>query len=377
MMPTESEANLSQPHTKQPWDISRPVPEKVSVFDYGYVVNGFTIGCTKEELIKEVAARGPALDFVWTPEFPQPVFPERLQFLTTSFKKRAVKDARQAITWGGALVAFGLTLAVIFNDWHLYRNFLAVIGVVVMIEGGWALYRTRNFTIEDAASEASAARFDRWSENKSISGYTFGLCAALVVVGIVQVFYGLDESFEQAGLVKSAVWQGQVWRLATATLMHASFEHFWMNFLGLLALARIIEQTIHRAFVPVIFYLSAICGSLFSLVLYPHATSVGASGGVMGLIGFLTVAALINREKYPQKYLRRLIEGIIFVGVLGIVGFAMIDNGAHLGGLLCGVGLGWLFLKWRGVETRESGLAILSLLLLGVTASMAIWRIVG
>src|SRR5688572_10748255 len=110
-MSNESPATVSQPDTEQPWEARCEVPEKLTVFDYGYVVKGFTIGCTKEELIKEVAARGPELQFVWTPEFPQPVFPERIVFLTTAFRKRAVKEWRTSIAWGGALFVFGIVLA--------------------------------------------------------------------------------------------------------------------------------------------------------------------------------------------------------------------------------------------------------------------------
>ena len=59
-----------------------------------------------------------------------------------------------------------------------------------------------------------------------------------------------------------------------------------------------------------------------SLVLYPNTTSAGASGGLMGLLGFITVAAYVDREKYPPKYLKHLIEGICFVALPGVAGFA-------------------------------------------------------
>ena len=378
-IPSDTSPTPSQAQSEHPWEITVRVPEKPTVCDYGYVTAGQSVGCTKEQLIKEVTSRAPELKFVWTPEFPQPVFPETVAFLTPIFKKRAANEALKTLAWGAAFVAFGIVHALVEDDWrYLYRNFLAVIGAVILVEGAWAHYRTRSFTTEDVATEASTVRFDAWIKQKSISGYTFGVATFLVVVGVGQLLGGTNESIEAAGLVKPAVWQGQSWRLATATLMHVNFLHFWMNFLGLLALARIIEQTIHRALVPVVFFASATCGSIFSLLLYPQTTSVGASGGLMGLVGFLAVAAMVNREKYPPKYLRRLLQAIVFVGVFGAIGFAMIDNGAHLGGLLGGAALGWLFLARQRFEKLKSALArlgVLSLVMIGLTAAIGIWQI--
>jgi len=216
-MPTDTSANVSQPQPEHDWEMTEAVPE-TTPWDYGYVINGFSIGCTKEELIKAVIKRGSELKFVWTPEAPEPVRPERIVFLTAAFKKRASNGALQSIALGAALVAFGIVLAFAFNDWnYLYRNFLVVIGAAVLVEGTWRLYRTRTFALEDALSEASGARFDNWSEAKSIGGYTFGLGACLVVVGVAQMLAGIEESIAAAGLVKPSVWQGQVWRLATAS----------------------------------------------------------------------------------------------------------------------------------------------------------------
>lgn len=192
-------------------------------------------------------------------------------------------------------------------------------------------------------SEISAARFSEWLKKKSLSGYTLTLAACLVIVAVSQALSNF--SVEAAGLVKPAVWQGEGWRVFTATLMHAGAGHFLLNFLALVQLAKIIEHTVHRAFVPWVFLFSGAVGSVFSVVLYPNSTSVGASGGLMGLLGFITMAAYFDRTRYPPRYFRLMIEAIVSIGVLGLFGFAFIDNGAHLGGLVCGLWLGWLCFK--------------------------------
>ena len=98
----------------------------------------------------------------------------------------------------------------------------------------------------------------------------------------------------------------------------------------------------------------------------------------MGLLGFMTVAAFVAREKYPPKYLRRLIESICFIALFGVVGFAFIDNAAHLGGLCGGVVTGWIFLRGgqagagRISDARVPLLGIISLILTGLIALTAI-----
>ena len=362
------------------WELPGWIPDKPEGCDYGYVSNGHAIGCTREELISNVSKRGLSdIKFVWTPETPQPVFPEKVPLLLTAFKKRAAKEARSEIYWGAGFIIFGLVLALGFSDWQLlYRNFFSVLGAVALVGGLWELYRIREYTQADAESVASSARFADWIGTKSISGYTVAISACIIVVGVAQAVTGNKESIQAAGLVKPEVWRGEWWRLFTCTLMHVSFMHFWMNFLALLQFARLIEQTIHRAYMPLVFLPSALCGSVFSLLLYPHSTSVGASGGLMGLFGFMTVAVLFEQHKYPPKYLRRLIEGIIFVGLLGIIGFAFIDNAAHLGGLVGGSALGWIFLRPKSKAGALGKalplLSVASLFLIGLIALAAILR---
>jgi len=264
------------------------------------------------------------------------------------------------------------------HKWSLvYRNLFFVFGAVVLTEGIWQYSRLRRYTPEEAASDASTARFTGWIEKKSVSGYTSTLAGCIVVVAIAQAFSNF--SVEAAGLVKPAVKNGQIWRLFTAMLMHGSFLHFWMNFFALLTLAKIVERTVERACVPLVFILTGALGNVFSVFLYPNSTSVGASGGLMGLLGFITVAAYFDKTRYPPRYFRLMIQAIISVGLLGLFGFAFIDNAGHLGGLVGGLLLGWLGFRRneRWITENErlvkfGGAAALGALML--TAAFAVYR---
>ena len=364
------------------WDYRGAIPAKPEGWDYGYVLNDSLFGTTRERLSKFLEDGG-MVSLVWTPETPELVPPEKVPSLLDAFRKNQRRGARNNVLVGAAFIVFTVFLALVLEDSRLlYRSFFFVFGAVFLVEGIWQYARSHHYTQEDAVTDASTARFSAWFKNQALSGYTITLGGYIVIVGIFQFFATgfLDEdSIKVAGLVKPAVWDGQIWRLFTATLMHANVTHFWMNFAVLIHFSKIIEQTVQRACVPLVFLLSGGAGSVFSVLLYPNSTSVGASGGLMGLLGFITIAAYFDRNKYPPKYFRQMIEAIVSIGVLGLVGLAFIDNAAHFGGLVGGLLLGWFFLR-REQGSREKLLqfgGIAALVVLGFIAAFAVYRLLG
>lgn len=362
------------------WELTGGIPAKPAGLEYGYVIKGQTIGSTREQLIETLVQRQSEISFVWTPATPEPVPPQQVQFLVEAYRRIQARDARKAIWWGVGLVAFGVVMALGFQDWKmLYRNVFSIFGAVLLAEGIWGYRRSHFYTQEDAVCDASAVRFTTWVTDRSLSGYSITLMACIIVVSVVQPF--ADNSIALTGLVKPAVWRGEVWRLLTATLMHVSVSHFWMNMVSLIYLAKIIEHTIHRAYVPLIFLVTGALGSAFSVVLYPHTTSVGASGGIMGLLGFITIAAYFDRTKYPPKYFRRMLQAIVITGLLGLFGFAFIDNAAHLGGLVGGLMMGgWRLSRKKKAKApaRLSWLGGVAAVLALVFISMfAVYRMIG
>lgn len=364
------------PLPQHEWDLTGPIPAKSSIMDYGYVIDGKAVGCTAKELIEAVAQRS-EVSFVWTPETPEPVRPEQVPFLTQAFRRIEVATARIHMGWGLALLALGGGLA-FFNLSALSGKFLMVAGALALAEGNWRFWRARKYTQEDAISEASAARFAKWIKAKNVSGYTIIVVASIIVVTIFQGM--VPNATALTGLVKPAVWSGEVWRLFTAALMHASFHHTLYVVLVLLWVSRIVEQTVQRALVPLVFLVSAVVGSVFSVVLSPHTASMGASGGIMGLLAFTVVAAYLDRTKFPPQHFKRMLTTTVLLGSLGFFGLPFIDSAAHLGGVVAGSVLGWLCCggKWpqiTGKPLRLAGLAgVLGMI---STAVFAIYRLVS
>lgn len=368
------------PLPQHEWDLIDVIPAKSTIMDYGYVIEERAIGCTRPELIETVVKRKSEISLVWTPETLKPVRPEQVPFLVEAFRQLEARKARDWMSWGAGLLAFGLLLALLVQGWDMLKhNFLFVIGASGLAAGNWKYWRSRNYMQEDAISDASAARFDAWIQKRIVSGYTICILACFIVVNI---FKGMAvDSVALTGLVKPAVWRGEVWRLFTATLMHASFTHLFFNALALFYLSKLVEQTIQRAFVPLLFFVCAVIGSVFSLLLYPHTISLGASGGVMGLLGFIAIAAYFDRTKYPPRYFKRVIVMMLLLVGFELIAFESIeiDNAAHLGGLVAGLMLGWLCAKQQRAPLSGKLLQLTSIagvLAVISTAALAVYLMI-
>jgi membrane associated rhomboid family serine protease len=181
------------------------------------------------------------------------------------------------------------------------------------------------------------------------------------------------------GLVKDAVRHGQLWRLLTAGALHVNPWHLIGNVAALSALGRMVEVLAHWSRLAIVFLLSILSGSLFSLLLLPEATSVGASGGLMGLLGFLLVLGTRVSNGVPPRFVRSLMGGVLWVAATGIIAYAFIDNAAHLGGLLAGVGLGLVLVPRHArmplpadPVTAGAGAASMVVLILVVLGSVAV-----
>src|ERR1041384_2891019 len=295
------------------------------------------------------------------------------------YKQNSRRDATSNILWGSGLILLHVVLlvfeAIAFSD--LFRSLLFIIGIAGFAGGIWEYYQAKRLTLVDLHKHNEAQAFTK-SVEKSEIPYTKALLACLILVAVFELIAGDKESIKAAGLVKSAVWDGEVWRLLTCATLHASFMHIWMNGQALIGLGRMIESLTYRAYLTIVFLPSAVCGSIFSLLLMPHSTSVGASGGIMGLVGFLAVLGYRRKEILPPGFFKSILMNICFIGVIGLVGFAIIDNSAHLGGLIAGIVCGLVIIK-KDVDThlanRSRLVKVLGLASLLVIAMISLFSI--
>ena len=136
---------------------------------------------------------------------------------------------------------------------------------------------------------------------------------------------------------------GQVWRLLTCAFLHGGIIHIFCNMYALYALGPQVEILFGRVKYIMIYLFSAIGGSLLSYIFSPSSLSIGASGAIFGLFGAMVVFVLKYKDRIPKKVLNNLF-GVIILNLL--IGFNLqgIDNFAHIGGLLVGALVAFLFL---------------------------------
>lgn len=173
--------------------------------------------------------------------------------------------------------------------------------------------------------------------------YTYILIGSIVAVALVQLVTGLDASIEIAGFDKRAFANNrEFWRILTGAATHGSVMHVAMNCYAFYGFGHIIEMISNRAHLAMVFLLSAIGGGVLSLIFLPDGLSVGASGGIVGLVGYLVVYAFRRRQFISPEFRKSLLINIGFILIFGLVLYKVIDNFAHIGGLVTGVVYGLL-----------------------------------
>jgi rhomboid protease GluP len=139
------------------------------------------------------------------------------------------------------------------------------------------------------------------------------------------------------------IYQGEYWRLLTATFLHGGIAHLAMNSFSLFILGPDTERVYGTGYFLALYFLSGLAGSIMSYAFSP-SPSVGASGAIFGLFGGLAVFFYTARGvlgEFGASQLRG-IGVILFINLLFGLSTPGIDNWGHGGGLLGGAVAGWL-----------------------------------
>lgn len=191
-------------------------------------------------------------------------------------------------------------------------------------------------TDDEAQSETAGEMADETVQS-SPPLYTYILIGAIIAVALVQLGTGLDASIEKAGFDKRAfIKSREYWRILTGAATHGSVMHVAMNCYAFYSFGRIVEMLSNRAHLAIVFLLSALGGGALSLIFMPDGLSVGASGGIVGIIGYLVVYAFRRRQFISPEFRKSLLINIGFILVFGLVLYDVIDNFGHIGGLVTG-----------------------------------------
>jgi rhomboid protease GluP len=176
---------------------------------------------------------------------------------------------------------------------------------------------------------------------------------SLVAINLTVYFWmlasGLDLKHEQTliawgGNFGPATTNGQWWRLATAMFVHNGFLPLLINSVCLLQIGTVVERIVGRAAFGAVYVATGILASAVNLAMNPITVSAGASGAVLGLLGFL-IACIVwshfpgSNLQITSAALKRLAPVtatfVLYSTLTSGVGDAMVLAG--FGGMGCGV----------------------------------------
>lgn len=191
--------------------------------------------------------------------------------------------------------------------------------------------------------------------------FSMSFMLSMVQVMILVVVIALDGGFisyeenpmlgphfhrlDAAGAKNAAkIANGEVWRLASATMLHAGWIHLVGNILVQIRAGVQLEIIWGTPAWLLIYFSSGIYANFLSCVLHPGALGVGSSGCLCGLIGgwlsFLLITwnqTMPNDVKMRNAQTSSILISIVLVVVFSF--FPLMDLAAHIGGLLMGVGV--------------------------------------
>jgi membrane associated rhomboid family serine protease len=175
-----------------------------------------------------------------------------------------------------------------------------------------------------------------------------------------------------------AVADGDYWRLITSGFLHdpnlpRGFLHIGFNMYLLWMLGQMLEPALGHARFLALYLASILCGSLGALLLDPNEATLGASGGVFGLMAATFVMQRARGIDPMQSGIGML---IIFNLAFGFI-IPNVSVGGHLGGLAGGaaaaLALERLSSGRRGVALSVGACALIGL----VAAAAAVARATG
>lgn len=192
-----------------------------------------------------------------------------------------------------------------------------------------------------------------------------------VLMGLILVAYAMQwisaQALTSAWVLNPTVVGAEPWRLITSAFLHSPsvILHLLFNLYALYAFGPALEAFLGRARFLALYLVTALGGSLGVLAIYQLAivtdgriieltggfltpsAALGASGAIFGLIG----AYIPLRRAIGVNFTQLL----ILLGINLAIGFFAggIAWEAHLGGLLVGVLIGWVYLRTRRRTQRN------------------------
>lgn len=140
---------------------------------------------------------------------------------------------------------------------------------------------------------------------------------------------------------------GEWWRLLSSVFLHFGILHLLLNMYALYFIGSYLEPMLGKVRYIAAYLCAGLLASLISVIWHKDVLvpSAGASGAIFGMFGVFL--ALLTTSIIPKHVKNALLQSVlIFVGFNVFYGFkpnSGIDNAAHLGGLISGMVIGYIY----------------------------------
>ena len=202
-------------------------------------------------------------------------------------------------------------------------------------------WQQRDYAGADDGGGYSPGRY----HGSGLSGMS--LPTILIIANVIVYFLTHSTSLARPllgfGIMQAdAVLHGQVWRLFTATYLHANFAHIFANMIGLYFFGPALERIWGSRQFLLVYTLGGIAGNIVLTLagligfISPQVPSLGASGSVLTLLG---AAAVLFPNARIFVYFLFPIRIRTFVLLYGAwFAYNILHQGRNYGGDLCHVG---------------------------------------
>ena len=195
---------------------------------------------------------------------------------------------------------------------------------------------------------------------------TWSLAAIIAIVYVLQMLWGGSDKtpvlLRMGAMSAQGLAHGEWWRLWSASFLHGSIMHVGFNLYVLVILGDLIERILGRWRLLLLYVASVGAGGLgswayLSLNSGGIGLSVGASGGLWGLLGAHAILAFRQKHLLPSwLHARAQKAALINLGINILVSFQPhVDFAAHLGGGLMGSLLMFSGLLTTAVKPLSNG----------------------
>lgn len=186
----------------------------------------------------------------------------------------------------------------------------------------------------------------------------------------VQLVEGSSGIEQQGVLYGPYVADGEIWRLVSAAFLHADLIHIAFNMVMLWWLGSALERYAGSPRMATIYGAAVMWGSAGVLIHSPDAPTLGASGGVFGLMGAVLWIELRER----QQILGGSIWVLLAINLALTFYLPQVSVGGHIGGLVGGALCAVLIAEGgrRSLARVQSGWFALALGLVWLVAGVVV-----